>query len=194
MKKIRALVMVLLATAALGFMGCPSHVSGSSGSSSSSDTRTYTVTGTVKVKIFNNADVPLTVSSITEYDYDLHGYAKTVGSYGQENSIPVNGNKEFEIPCSNQTSYNVYDERKEANKTEINCYYTSGSSVVYPYAGYINGTSVTIYPYGSAKQKTRGYRFSHPSLELKTSNPGTITVVYNFVKTTGGDYVLCKVE
>lgn len=194
MKKIRALVMVLLATAALGFMGCPSHVSGSSGSSSSSDTLTFT--GTVKVKIFNNADVPLTVSSITEYAYDVHGYAKTVGSYGQENSIPVNGNKEFEIPCSNQESYSTYSYygRKDAKKTEINCYYTSGSSVVYPYAGLINGTSVTIYTYGSAKRKTRGYEFSHPYLELKTSNPGTITVVYNFEKTTDGDYVLCKVE
>lgn len=130
MKKIRALVMVLLATAALGFMGCPSPVSSSSGSGSSSDTRTYT--GTVKVKIFNNADVPLTVSSITEYGSNIYGSDYTLGSYGQENSIPVNGNKEFEIPCSNQASYNnLY-----AKKTKINCYCTSGSSVVYPYAGY----------------------------------------------------------
>ena len=118
MKKIRALVMVLLATVALGFMGC-----------------TSTYTGTVKVKIFNSADVPLT-----------------------------------------------------------DCLCTSGSSVVYPYAGYINGTSVTIYTIGTAKQRTSEYQFGHPSLELKSSNPGTITVVYNFVKTTDGDYVLCKVE
>ena len=188
MKKIRALVMVLLATAALGFMGCPSHVSGSSGSSSSSDTITFT--GTVKVKIFNNADVPLTVSSITEYE-NYNGYI--LGSYGQENTISVNGNKEFEIPCSyqssSQSSYGYY-----AGKTKIDCLCTSGSSVVYPYAGYISGTSVTIYTSGSVKQKTREYQFSHPSLELKSSNPGTITVIYNFVKTTGGDYVLCKVE
>lgn len=183
MKKIRALVMVLLATATLGFMGCPSHVSGSSGSSSSSDTDNCT--GTVKVKIFNNADVPLTVSSITEYSTNPY---RTLGSYGQENTISVNGNKEFEIPCS-QSSYTVY-----AEKTKIDCLCTSGSSVVYPYAGYINGTSVTIYTSGSVKKKTREYEFSHPSLELKFSNPGTITVVYNFVKTTGGDYVLCMVE
>ena len=176
--------MGLLATAALGFMGCPSPVSGSSGSSSSSDTRT----GTVKVKIFNNADVPLTVSSITEYS---SGYENTLGSYGQENSIPVNGNKEFEIPCSNQASINNCD------ATKINCYCTSGSSVVYPYAGYINGTSVTIHTSrvgGGTRQKTNDYKFYHSTLVLKTSNPDTITVVYNFVKTTDGDYVLCKVE
>lgn len=187
MKKIRALVMVLLATAALGFMGCPSHVSGSSGSSSSSDTITFT--GTVKVKIFNNADVPLTVSSITEYN-DSYYNATVLGSYGQENTISVNGNKEFEIPCS-QSSYTEY-----AKKTKINCLCTSGSSVVYPYAGYINGTSVTIYTSTSngTREKTNNYKFNHSTLELKSSNPGTITVVYNFVKTTGGDYVLCMVE
>lgn len=181
MKKIRALVMGLLATAVVGFMGCPSPVSSSSGSGSSSDTRTYT--GTVKVKIFNNADVPLTVSSITEYASEY-----TLGSYGQENSIPVNGNKEFEISCTS-SYYDIY-----AGKTKIDCLCTSGSSVVYPYAGYINGTSVTIYTSGSTKQKTNNYKFNHSTLGLKTSNPGTITVVYNFVKTTGGDYVLCKVE
>lgn len=168
--------MVLLATAALGFMGCPSHVSTSNN---------YTHTGTVKVKIFNNADVPLTVSSITEYDNGT-----VLGSYGQENTISVNGNKEFEISCS--TSYHSYG--SYAGKTKIDCLCTSGSSVVHPYAGHINGTSVTIYTSGSVKQKTREYKFSHPSLELKSSNPGTITVVYNFVKTTGGDYVLCMVE
>lgn len=184
MKKIRALVMVLLATAALGFMGCPSHVSGSSGSGSSSNN--YTYTGTVKVKIFNNADVPLTVSSITEYSTNAY---ITLGSYGQENTISVNGNKEFEIPCSYQSLDTV-----SARETKIDCLCTSGSYVVHPYAGHINGTSVTIYTSGSVKQKTREYKFSHPSLELKSSNPGTITVVYNFVKTTGGDYVLCMVE
>ncbi len=181
--------MVLLATAALGFMGCPSPVSSSSGSGSSSNN--YTYTGTVKVKIFNNADVPLTVSSITEYDY-YSDSGTVLGSYGQENTISVNGNKEFEISCSTSSySYNT------AGKTKISCYCTSGSSVVYPYAGYINGTSVTIYTPtygGSTKQKTNNYKFNHSTLELKTSNPGTITVVYNFVKTTGGDYVLCMVE
>lgn len=167
--------MVLLATAALGFMGCPSPVS------------TSTYTGTVKVKIFNNADVPLTVRSITEY---CSCFENTLGSYGQENSIPVNGNKEFKIPCSNQASINNCD------ATKINCYCTSGSSVVYPYAGYINGTSVTIYTStsDSTKQKTNDYKFYHSTLVLKTSNPNTITVVYNFVKTTDGDYVLCKVQ
>ncbi len=180
--------MVLLATAALGFMGCPSPVSGSSGSSSSSDTRTYT--GTVKVKIFNNADVPLTVSSITEYGSNVYGSDYTLGSYGQENSIPVNGNKEFEIPCSNQASYNNLD----AEKTKINCYCTSGSSVVYPYAGYSINEFVEIFTTsGGTREKTNNYKFNHSTLELKTSNPGTITVVYNFVKETG-DYVLCKVQ
>ena len=168
--------MVLLATAALGFMGCPSPFSTSNN-----------YTGTVKVKIFNNADVPLTVSSITEYE-NYNGYI--LGSYGQENTISVNGNKEFEIPCS-QSSYTGY-----AKKTKINCLCTSGSSVVYPYAGYINGTSVTIYTSTSngTREKTNNYKFNHSTLELKSSNPGTITVVYNFVKTTGGDYVLCMVE
>ncbi len=173
MKKIRALVMVLLATAALGFMGC-SLVS-------TSNNNTYT--GTVKVKIFNNADVPLTVSSITEYCND-----DVLGTYGQENTISVNGNKEFEISCSTSSDYFL-----TAEKTKINCYCTSGSSVVYPYAGYINGTSVTIST-STSNGKTNNYEFNHSTLELKTSNPGTITVVYNFVKTTGGDYVLCKVE
>ncbi len=180
--------MVLLATAALGFMGCPSPVSTSNN---------YTYTGTVKVKIFNNADVPLTVSSITEYGSD--GYSNSldtlVGSYGQENSIPVNGNKEFEISCSNSSKYSIGG-GLIAGKTKISCLCTSGSSVVYPYAGYINGTSVTIYTStsDSTKQKTNNYKFNHSTLGLKTSDPGTITVIYNFVKTTGGDYVLCKVE
>ncbi len=167
--------MVLLATAALGFMGCPSPVS--------------TYTGTVKVKIFNNADVPLTVSSITEYEV-FDGYI--MGSYGQENTISVNGNKEFEISCSSSSNYYNYN----AGKTKINCLCTSGSSVVYPYAGYINGTSVTIYTYTSngTRKKTNDYQFSHSNLDLRFSNPDTITVIYNFVKTTDGDYVLCKVE
>ena len=166
--------MVLLATAAVGFMGCPSHVSRSSG-----------YNGTVKVKIFNNADVPLTVSSITEYK---HNDPTILGSYGEETTISVNGNKELEISCHSPCS-------GDACQTKINCYCTSGSSVVYPYAGYINGSSVTIYTSGSRKEKTSEYEFRHPSLKLKFSDPGTtITVVYNFVKTTGGDYVLCKVE
>lgn len=167
MKKIRALVMVLLATVALGFMGC-----------------TSTYTGTVKVKIFNSADVPLTVRSIREYD----SFDGLLASYEQEGTIPVDESKEFKISCL------WYNYMMQARSTKIDCLCTSGSSVVYPYAGYINGTSVTIYTIGTAKQRTSEYQFGHPSLELKSSNPGTITVVYNFVKTTDGDYVLCKVE
>ncbi len=170
MKKIRALVMVLLATVALGFMGC-----------------TSTYTGTVKVKIFNNADVPLTVSSITEYAE--YGNDPILGSYGQENTISVNESKEFEISCSYREYHTL-----EASLTKIECLCASGSSIVYPYVSYTNGTSVTIYTFNNVKQRTNEYQFGHPSLELKSSNPGTITVVYNFVKTTDGDYVLCKVE
>ena len=165
MKKNRALVMVLLATAALGFMGC-----------------TSTYTGTVKVKIFNSADVPLTVSSIAECDNSV------LGSYEQEGTtIAVDGNKEFGISCSSSYHTQVED-------TIIHCHYISGSSYIYPYAGCSNGTSVTIYTSGTVKQRTSEYKFVHPYLELKSSNPGTITVVYNFVKTTDGDYVLCIVK
>ncbi len=177
MKKIRTLVVVLLAiAAAVGFMGCPGSVDDSSPS----------YTGTVKVKIFNNADVPLTVTCITEYTDSYP--VTTLGTYEQEASISVNGNREFEIPCSaSRSSY-------AALETKINCYCTSGASVIYPYAGSINETSITIATNSYGKERTDSYKFSHSDLALKSSNPDTITVMYNFVKATNGDYVLCKVE
>lgn len=177
MKKIRTLVVVLLAiAAAIGFMGCPGSVDDSSPS----------YTGTVKVKIFNNADVPLTVTCITEYSDSYP--VTTLGTYEQEASISVNGNREFEIPCSASRSY-------DASETKINCYCTSGASVVYPYVGSINGTSITIDTYSNGTTKQTNYdKFSHSNLALKSSNPDTITVMYNFVKATNGAYVLCKVE
>lgn len=175
MKKIRILLLCLAAVAvAMGFMGCGSNV-------------TYaweTFSGTVKVKIINNADISLTITGIKESSsIPASNSHPIIGTNGTEATIPVTENREFSIPCSVQGSH------ASAESTKIECYCTSGASVVYPYMGSISGTNIS-----HGNDKTNTNFFSHSSLELKKENPDTITVIYNFVKTTSGDYVLAKVQ
>ena len=188
MKKIRVLVMVLLATVAVDFMGC---VVGDDeytpGSEYSDGPSSYTYTGTVKVKIFNNADVPLTINSITECLCDSESPA---GTYGQESSISAGESKEFEISCSatsnDYRNFFVY-------YAKFDCYCTSGSSILIPYAGSIEGTSIEILNNTHADLKTSDTKLLHERLDLWDTRSDTITTIYNFVKNSKGVYVLCTV-
>lgn len=171
MKKIRILLLCLAATAvAMGFMGCDG----------------LKANGTVKVRIVNNADVPLTVTGIKESRNSSYmgGDSGILGTYGTEAAIPVGGDREFEIVCKSDAIGTA-----SVNSTKIECFCTSGSSVVYPYTGTISGTSVTRH-----SDRTNTSYFDHTRFELSSSNPGTITFIYKFVKTTSGDYVLAQVQ
>lgn len=177
MKKIAKCMSIVLMVLALGL------------SLSSCGPRETTYKGTLKVKIFNNADVPFVVSQVS-CDY---------GTYATETTIPVLGNNEFVIDCS----HTIRDSgRPYVYYFKVDGYYSSlvTGTVAYPYAGSIDGETITYCSsysdtHSIPESKINDYRFKLKEyLYLDDDVPPSKSIVFNFVKTTGGDYVLCVVK
>ena len=173
MKKIAKCMSIVLMVLALiiNLSGCTTEVSHSGGLDSS---KTYR--GTVKVKIFNNTTVPLTVEDVSN----------NFGHYTTETTIAAGDNQTIEVQCSCTGGYGYIGD------TSIKAYYVSGSTIAYPFAGTVSDE--VVYKVPGDKKANGNYSFSHDTLCCNSAGTATVTLTLNFVKTIDDEYVLARVQ
>ncbi|MBO7638170.1 MAG: hypothetical protein J6S91_04255 [Treponema sp.] len=165
--KYMALFLTVLGLA-FSFSGCTTEASNEGGVDPN---KTYR--GTVKVTIFNNADVTLTVEKISN----------SFGAYSEETEIAANQKKSFEVQCGAIGGFGNID------GTAVKAYYTSGASVAYPFAGTISGETIKAMSY----KADGSYSYYHDTLNLNESGSANVSLTLNFVK-YDGKYVLARVK
>ena len=178
MKKIAKCMSIVLMVLALiiNLSGCAREASHSGGYDSS---KTYR--GTVKVKIFNNTTVPLTVEDVSN----------TYGHYTTETTIAAGDNQTIEVQCSCTGGYGNYSDAYIMS-TSIKAYYVSGSTIAYPFAGTVSDGVVSK---ESGNKKANGnYSYFHETLICNSDGTETVTLTLNFVKTIDDEYVLARVQ
>ena len=166
-----SIVLMVLALI-INLSGCTTEVSHSGGADSS-----QTYRGTVKVKIFNNTTVPLTVEDVSNI----------FGHYTTETTIAAGDNQTIEVQCSCTGDYgNII------MGTSIKAYYVSGSTIAYPFAGTVSDGVVSKEP--GNKKANGDYSFFHDTLFCDSAGTATVTLTLNFVKTIDDEYVLARVR
>ena len=168
-----SIVLMVLALI-INLSGCTREASHSGGDDSS---KTYR--GTVKVKIFNNTTVPLTVEDVSN----------TLGHYTTETTIAAGDNQTIEVQCSCTVENGVYH---GINSTSIKAYYVSGSTIAYPFAGTVSDGVVSKEP--GNKKANGNYSFPHDTFFCNSDGTASVTLTLNFVKTSDDEYVLARVQ